>query len=61
MENYALIKNNKVINLIVFDNPTEELLNTFKEFHQVDDIILSEDCSIGWGWNGTSFTPPIEN
>lgn len=61
MENYALIKNNKVINVIVFDNPTEELLNTFKEFHQVDYIIPSESCGIGWDWDGTNFIPPIDN
>lgn len=58
MENYALIKNNKVINVVVFDNPTEELLNTFKEFHQVDYIVLSKDSGIGWDWDGIDFIPP---
>jgi hypothetical protein len=46
--NYAFIKNNEVINIVVFEDETEELLNHFKETFELDDIVFSENrASIG--------------
>jgi hypothetical protein len=38
--NYAFIKGINVVNIAVFDNPTESLLEHFKEAFGVDNIIL---------------------
>jgi len=52
--NYAFIKNNKVVNIAVFDNPSDELLAIFKAEFSLDDIVLAtEDTFIGGTWEGT--------
>jgi len=38
-KNYAFIKNNNVVNVVVFDDPTEELLQIFKDEFELDLII----------------------
>jgi hypothetical protein len=58
-KNYAFIKDGDVVNIAVFDDPTPELLNHFKEAHQVDDIIVANDRSaIGGTYDGAKFWLP---
>lgn len=59
LKNYALIKNNNVINLIVLDSPNEDILNLFKEQHNADKIILADEkASIGGTHDGDKFWLP---
>ena len=39
--NYAFIKNQTVVNVAVFDNPTSELLEQFKNEFELDEIVLT--------------------
>jgi hypothetical protein len=61
---YAFIKDNVVVNVVMFDDPTEELLNQFKEEHQIDEIVLGHVeghltvAQIGDQWNGRHFIEP---
>jgi hypothetical protein len=59
-QTYALIKDNAVVNTAVFDDPTEELLEEFKNFHEVDDIILTHHSRVapGWTWEREQFICP---
>jgi hypothetical protein len=57
--NYAFIKNNIVANIAVFDEPSEELLNYFKELHNVDSIVLAtENAYMGSTYSEGIFTAP---
>ncbi len=57
--NYAFIKDENVVNIALFDNPSDELLNHFKNFHQVDQIILANERAImGSTYDGTKFWLP---
>ena len=57
--NYAFIKGNDVVNIAVFDDPSEELLAHFKEEFELDDIILATDKSaIGGTYDGAKFWTP---
>ena len=57
--NYAFIKDGDVVNIAVFDDPTPELLNHFKEAHQVDNIVLATTKSaIGGTYDGAKFWLP---
>lgn len=42
-KNYAFIKNNEVINIVVFEDETEELLEHFKTIFELDEIVESQD------------------
>lgn len=56
INSYAFIKNNEVVSIALFDDPTEELLNHFKEANNIDLIILSNDKTmIGGTYDGTKF------
>lgn len=56
---YAFIKNGNVVNIALFDNPSEETLNIFKEFHEVDVILLANDKTvIGGTYDGQKFWLP---
>lgn len=56
--NYAFIKDSDVVNIVVFDDPTPELLNHFKEAHQIDNIVLATTkAAIGGTYDGTKFWP----
>jgi hypothetical protein len=58
-KNYAVVKNGIVDNILVFDEPTQELLNHFKEYHEADAIVDSNDdlnCVIEATWDGVKFT-----
>ena len=57
--NYAMIKDSLVVGVIVFDEPSDEILNHFKEYHSVDSIILaSEKGMVGSTYDGTKFWMP---
>jgi hypothetical protein len=57
--NYAFIKGSDVVNIAVFDNPSDELISTFKQEFLVDDIIpTTESAVIGGTWDGTKFWLP---
>jgi hypothetical protein len=56
---YALIKDSIVSNVIVFDNPSEEMLELFKNEHSADNIIeLNELVVVGSTYDGLTFFPP---
>jgi len=55
-KSYAVVKDSRVINLVIFDDPTEETLNIFKEVHGADAIILATDNStIDGEYDGEKF------
>jgi hypothetical protein len=57
--NYAFIKNNIVVNIAVFDDPSEDLLNNFKLEHNVDSIVLAtENTYMGSTYSEGIFTAP---
>lgn len=57
---YAQIKNNRIMNTIVVDEttPLELFAANFDYFIRVDDI--SPQPSIGWQYDGSIFTSPVE-
>jgi hypothetical protein len=57
--NYAFIKNGNIINIVIIDEPTEELLNFLKIDIVLDDILPATDKAIiGGTYDGTKFWPP---
>ena len=53
---YAVIKDNNVINTLIFDNPSEELLNTFISNYNADKIILGNAFTqVGGTYDGSKF------
>ena len=57
-KNYAFIKNNNVVNIVIFNEPTEELLQIFKLHHEVDLIVeANERTFIGGTFDGKNFWP----
>jgi hypothetical protein len=48
-KSYAFIKGVDVVNTVVFDDPSDELLELFKQEHNVDQIILAEGDAIVGG------------
>ncbi len=59
LNNYAFIKNGIVVNIVVFDDPTEELLNLFKNNYNIDEIVLANDrCFIDGTYEELTFWPP---
>ena len=59
--NYAFIKNNKVVNIVVFDNPSNKLLQDFKEVHNVDAIVDTKGdikAALNATYDGIRFTLP---
>ena len=56
--NYAFIKNGEVVNIAVFDDPSDELLAHFKEEFELDDIVLATDkAAIGGTYDGKFWLP----
>ena len=54
--NYAFIKGNDVVNIAVFDDPSDELLAHFKTEFELDKIILATDnAGIGGTYDGKKF------
>lgn len=42
-QTYAYIKDNVVVNIAIFDNPEQELLNFFIQENNLDDIVLANE------------------
>ena len=58
-ENYAFIKDGEVVNVAVFDNPSEELLLIFKSEFDLDEILLATDqTAFGGTYDGVQFWKP---
>jgi hypothetical protein len=59
--NYAFIQNNNVVNIAVFDDPTPEMLEEFRVFHNVDEVVLAtDDAAVGGTYVDGVFTKPID-
>lgn len=55
-QNYAFIKDNNVINIGVFDNPTQELLDIFIDQYNADSCIPgNENAEVGGTYDGYKF------
>jgi hypothetical protein len=55
---YATIRNNDITNIIVFDNPSNDLLDFFKQEDNLDSIILAtEKTVIGGTYDGQFWSP----
>lgn len=59
MSQYAFIKDNKVVNVTVGNNVTDEWIAAVKAEQGLDDIILATTkVGVGYDYNGTDFIPP---
>jgi hypothetical protein len=57
-QDYAFIKDGVVVNIAIFDDPTQELLDHFVSEFSLDLLLPSdEDVNIGWTYDGSKFTP----
>lgn len=57
--NYALIKDGIVFNILVFDNPSDNMLESTKNHFEADQIVLSNNKSvIGGTYDGIKFWYP---
>jgi hypothetical protein len=58
-KDYAIIKNDNVINVIVIDSYNQELLSYFVDFYNADYIIeASKKAQAGGTYDGLKFWPP---
>ena len=58
---YAMLKDNKVINILVFDDSSEELLSDFYTTIGCDNSVpipLGNTTVIGAEWDGENLIPP---
>jgi hypothetical protein len=56
---YAFIKNGNVVNVVLFNEPTEDLLNIFIEENGLDSIIPADyNASVGGTYDGEKFWKP---
>jgi hypothetical protein len=56
---YAVIKDNLVVNVILFDTPSQETLDFFIQDLNVDKIIpCPEKCAPKFTWDGSKFISP---
>lgn len=54
--NYAFVKNNIVLNIGLFEDPSSELLEHFKNFYEADEIVLAnEKAHSGGEYDGEFF------
>lgn len=65
---YAFIKNDIIENIVIFDNPTEELVNEFVQLNEMDKgVLLPEELrttiTLGAKYDGIKFIPkqPFDN
>lgn len=55
IERWAMIQNGVVINVCLWDgNP-----NTWQPPNGIEMQIASDQCGIGWLWDGIQFNPPF--
>lgn len=58
-ETYAFIKNSSVVNTVIFDNPTQELLNIFIAENDLDLVVEANSKTIiGGTYDGLKFWAP---
>jgi hypothetical protein len=58
-KNYAFIKGSEVVNIAVFDSPSDDLLSHFKEFYDLDSIVeATSQTIIGGTYDGVKFWLP---
>lgn len=56
---YAFIKNSSVVNAVIFDNPTQELLNIFIAENDLDLVVEANNKTIiGGTYDGSKFWAP---
>ena len=57
---YVFVKNGVIENIAVFDNPSEEMLQLFKNESGCDLLLLDENkkAILGGTWDGEDFIPP---
>jgi hypothetical protein len=57
---YAFIKNDEVVNIVCFEDPTDEqLLAHFKNEFSLDNIVpVGDDAVIGGTYDGSKFWRP---
>lgn len=53
-ERWAMIKDAVVINVCLWDGDT----NTWRPPEDIEMQPAPDDVGIGWGWDGSAFTPP---
>jgi|LakMenEpi03Aug12_release.lakeMendotaPanAssembly.Ray.scaffolds.fasta_scaffold165453_1 hypothetical protein len=60
MDQYGFIKDGKVVNTAIFDDPTPEILEEFRVLHNVDELVKSyhRNCEVGATYDGTNFILP---
>jgi hypothetical protein len=55
---YACIQGENVVNVLIFDLPSEELLNEVKETFSYDEIIESDIAQVGFLYQLNEFIDP---
>ncbi len=59
LSSYAFINNGIVTNIIVCDNPSEDLLNSFKETYEVELVLeAGKNAVVGGTYDGKKFWHP---
>jgi hypothetical protein len=54
--NYAFIKNGTIVNIVVFDSPTDEILETYKTLYEADTVVLATlHAEVGGHYDGINF------
>jgi hypothetical protein len=54
--NYAFIKNGTIVNIVVFESPTDEDLQTYKTLYEADTVVLATvHAEVGGGYDGANF------
>lgn len=53
-ERWAMIENGVVVNVCLWDGN----LNTWQPPEGIEMQLASEQCGIGWLWDGEQFNPP---
>lgn len=51
---FALIKDSKVVNVIVADQAFADSIA-----HEWDAVVPADGMGIGWTYDGTTFAPPV--
>ena len=58
-KNYVYIRDGIVVNTVIFNNPSQELLDFFIAEQELDAIILADKHAvIGASYDGVNFIPP---
>lgn len=56
VQRWAMISSGVVINVCLWDGDT----NTWEPPSGIEMQPATDDCGIGWTWNGETFSPPAE-